>query len=255
MEDSQKYYDHEGKSFYYKDGLTLHAGSGNNAFSLDRKSERDDLKVTPLRSGYIEDLKIGEHVAFQDFDGEEWLECSGLEYSVLSLQSGIPIYVFDNHNHAFYGWAEGMKSDAFKKGATLVHLDAHFDDTQPVHVDVDLNDLEDVWKYTNETLQIASFIKPALELGTFSNVLNYVESSNFTQLPDLKPDQEVILDIDLDVFCDEMSHVSWSEKLNVIRHFLPNTKLVTMATSPFFIDQQRAIDIAKRLLDEVFIQT
>jgi hypothetical protein len=251
-EEIRQFYDNTKNSLYYKKTVFLDPGIANNAFSNTRKRDRNPLEISPLKIAAFEELTVGKHVAFQDFDGDDWMECKGLESALLSFESGIPVYIFDNHNHAFYAWCEGLKASVFQSGAQLVHLDAHFDDSVPENTNVNLDDLQSVWGYTNKTLQIASFIKPALDLGIFSKVLNYVESRDFTALPDLSNEQEIVLDIDLDVFCDEMSHVTWSEKVNVIKHFLPNTKLVTMATSPFFIDQQRAIDIAKRLMKDVF---
>lgn len=228
-------------------------GEGNNAFSIDRKPERENLKVTPLYEGDFSSLRVGDHVAFQDYEDDEWMQCRGLEMAVCSHEADFPVYVFDNHNHAFYGWCEGLKKGFFAKGARLVHLDAHFDDAIPPHSNVDVSNLDDVLKYTHETLQIATFIKPALKLGLFSDVINYVESEHFKSLSSLDPNHEIVLDIDLDVFCDEMSHVSWTQKVEVIKHYLPQVKMVTMATSPFFIDQKRAIDIAQRLMKEVFM--
>lgn len=229
--------------------FVLEPGVGNNAFSIDRKPDRSPLKVTPLVDGQIEDAKLGTEVAFQDFDGERWMECVGLEAAIRCTEFSIPFYLFDNHNQAFYGWAEGMKNGYIKAGATLVHLDAHYDDREPPNVEVDLNDLKDVHRYTNEVLQIATFIRPALQLGMFRSVRNFVESREFEVPLEFGPDEEVVLDIDLDLFCEEMSHVDYSQKIQVIKDCLPHTKLITMATSPFFIDQGKAIDMARRIVE------
>lgn len=250
---SPSHYDHEGRSRFYGVNKVLLPGQGNNAFSLEKMPDRQDLRITPLQKGFIAEAQMGTHVAFQDFDGESWLECTGLQYAVCEMVGNIPVYLFDNHNHAFFGWLEAFHSGSFRKGASLVHMDAHFDDASPDHYDVDLSDLESVWKYTHETLQIASFITPALHHGVFSQCVNYVESGDFEYLMPLNSKTDIVLDLDLDVFCDEMSHVTWSQKIEVLKYYWPQTRCVTMATSPFFIDQQRAIDIAKRLMEEVFI--
>lgn len=248
---------------------SLPSGIGNNAFSLDRKPDRNPLQVTPLKQGSFDELKVGTHVAFQDFDGERWMECVGLESALLCTDYPVPIYVFDNHNQAFYGWAEGRKNAKFKMknekypgeywywsdDMVLVHLDAHYDDREPPSYDVRIDDLDDVQRYTNQVLQIATFIQPALKLGIFSEVRNYVESGDFEQNAKCEiqnAKMNIVLDIDLDVFCEEMSHVSFQEKIRVIREYLPFTKLITMATSPFFIDQEKAIGYAKRIVAELF---
>ncbi|MDP2690807.1 MAG: hypothetical protein U1C97_02580 [Candidatus Gracilibacteria bacterium] len=241
----------------------LQPGVGNNAFSFSRKPDRKPLQITPLRQGSLDELRVGKHIAFQDFNGDEWVECVGLESAILCLDFPIPIYVFDNHNYVFYAWAEARKNAKCKmkneKGAdywswsdrmTLIHMDEHFDAAVPLNVQVDLNDLNDVWRYTNEVLQIATYIKPALELGIFSGCLNFVESRHFEHLAPVSGD--VVMNIDLDVFCDEMNHISWKQKIDVLRYYLPQMKLMTVATSPFFIDQENAILILHRLILELF---
>jgi hypothetical protein len=207
---------------------------------------------------------------------EKWIECVGLESAILCLDFPIPIYIFDNHNHVFYAWAEALKMGWFEKGATLVHMDEHFDAAEPVippdpqplirgadqpnHWQIDLDDLENVWKYTNEILQIATYIKPALKLGMFTECIDYVESKHF-EIPirppnpllrgDFLPSQNVI-NLDIDVFHADMSHISWEQKIDVLKQYLPQTKVITMATSPYFIDQQKAIQLVRRVLDELF---
>ncbi|MDF2379516.1 MAG: UPF0489 family protein [Candidatus Gracilibacteria bacterium] len=237
---------------YYCTGLLLDKGIGNNSFSLDRKPQRSPLRITPLMKGSFGDLQVSDQITFHDFDEDKWVECSGLEKALLCLDYEIPIYVFDNHNHAFYGWCEGLMAGWFQKGATLVHVDAHYDDAVPPNIEVNIDDLKDVFRYTNEVLQIATFINPALELGIFDEVRNYVESKEFGVASlELGEQKQIVLDIDLDVFCTEMSHVEFEQKMEVIRKYLPQTKLITMATSPFFIDQEKAIRMAKRITEEM----
>jgi hypothetical protein len=155
----------------YNDFEFLDPGVGNNGFSMDRRRVRNRLQLTPLRLGSIDDVRIGQHVVFQDFVPDEqgndvWQECRGLDANILCLDYDIPIYVFDNHNLVFYAWMEAvhlgwiggggmrclssdfipMKSDTVSS-CGLIHVDAHFDYNQPESVDVKFDSLHDVVKY------------------------------------------------------------------------------------------------------------
>jgi hypothetical protein len=283
----------DGQNTWYVPGKFLDVGVGNNSFSLPKKSDRNPLEITPLRVGSLDDLRLGKHVAFQDLDysetpsptpdplqgekntppvSEKWIECVGLESAILCLDFPIPIYVFDNHNHVFYAWVEALKMGWFEKGATLVHMDEHFDAGEallppdpltPLQGGTETTEqsLEKIWRYTNEVLQIATYIKPALKLGMFSECIDYVESKHF-EIPmrppnplergNHLPSQNVVINLDIDVFHADMSHISWDQKIEVLKQYLPQTKLITMATSPYFIDQEKAIQLVKRVVQELF---
>lgn len=235
---------------YYAEGVFLKPGEGNNGFSLDRKGERQDLRVTPLAVGSFAELELSDVPALQDFDEDTWVECPGLKSALLSFEYGVPIYFFDNHNHAFYGWCEALKAGWISPGDSLVHIDAHFDDADPPHMDVDIGDLQSVWDYTQHALQIATFIKPALKMGIFSDLVNLVETPDFEHFE--MPKGQIVMDIDLDVFCEEMRHISWQQKVEALKACLPQTALLTVATSPFFIDQEKALAVWSRLCGELF---
>jgi hypothetical protein len=239
-----------GQNPWYVPGKFLEVGVGNNAFSLPKKADRNLLAITPLRAGSLDELRVGKQVGFQDFDGDQWLECVGLESAILCLDYPVPIYIFDNHNHVFYAWAEALKMGWFQSGATLVHMDEHFDDSEPSNplapLKGGIGSLEDVWRYTNEVLQIATYIKPALHLGIFKECLSYVESADFKMRNEGSSD--IVLNLDIDVFHADMSHISWQQKIDVIKYYLPRTKLVTIATSPYFIDQEKAIEFVKKII-------
>ncbi|MGE3278444.1 MAG: UPF0489 family protein [Candidatus Altimarinota bacterium] len=292
----------DGRNPFYQDGVFLPPGVGNNAFSFPKKPDRAPLAITPLKVGSLDELCLGTQVAFQDFDGDEWLECLGLESSILCLDYPIPIYIFDNHNHVFYAWCEALMMGWFQNGATLVHMDEHFDNSEPpfsipteacpelvkwVEESPSRNqaisplrphdpptplkrgntpstsvEMEKIYRYTNEVLQIATYIKPALKMGMFSECIDYVESKHF-ELPFRPPNlltrgnqpgstQNVVLNLDIDVFHPDMSHISWQQKMDVLKYYAPHAKLLTIATSPYFIDQQKAIDLAKRVVQELF---
>jgi homogentisate 1,2-dioxygenase len=54
---------------------------------------------------------------------------------------------------------------------------------------------------------------------------------------DYVPRANSVLNIDLDFFAPEMNFIDEEEKLKLIRNLLGKVKCVTIATSPYFIDQ------------------
>jgi hypothetical protein len=57
--------------------------------------------------------------------------------------------------------------------------------------------------------------------------------------------QSYILDIDVDFWDGKENYESDFE---IIRSLIPHAKLVTIATSPYFMDQKKAIEIIKAIL-------
>ncbi len=51
------------------------------------------------------------------------------------------------------------------------------------------------------------------------------------------PSENSVLNIDLDIFARELDHISEKKKMKIITNLLKKVKYVTIATSPFFIDQ------------------
>jgi hypothetical protein len=106
-------------------------------------------------------------------------------------------------------------------------------------------------------LDIASFIKPAKEIGLISEyemvlteyfLLQYEVSTIFNHF---QPSSSIIVDIDLDFRAPEMGSEYYYQTIKKVRQFiaLPEVSCVTIATSPTYIHQQRAIDILRDILD------
>lgn len=81
---------------------------GNNALSHDIR-ENKSLFIPSIIHGSLSDVQIGMEVVFADRDEQGILrECIGLESFVKTDWNGIPVIVFDNHNHALYFWCEAI---------------------------------------------------------------------------------------------------------------------------------------------------
>lgn len=133
----------------------------------------------------------------------------------------------------------------FTKGCKLVHVDQHKDTREPENYNVDIDNIDDVFKYTNETLNVGSFIKPALKHDIFSEVIIIDSSYGFN----LDIEGEYVLDIDLDIFSKDMDYIPYDLKVSKIKDLIKKAKVITIASSPFFIEQDYAIKVLKELFN------
>lgn len=108
----------------------------------------------------------------------------------------------------------------FTKGCKLVHVDQHKDTREPENYNVDIDNIDDVFRYTNETLNVGSFIKPALKHDIFSEVIIIDSSYGFN----LDIEGEYVLDIDLDIFSKDMDYIPYDLKVSKIKDLIKKQK-------------------------------
>ena len=227
-------------------GFYIDKPYGNNVFSYEER-ENKKIFVPKLIEGTLDDVKIGDNIVFNEIDEEinTEIKAKGLENLVQYKFNNKTIYVFDNHNHAFYFWNKSLKNKEFNKGCKLVHVDQHKDMREPDSYDVDIEDLNNVFTYTNEVLNVGNFIQPALKKEIFSQVIIIDSSYGF----DIKVEGEYVLDIDLDIFSKDMDYIPYDFRIDKIKGLIENAKVITIASSPYFIEQDRAIKVLKELFN------
>lgn len=228
-------------------GFYIDLPVGNNAFSYPLRNIKR-IFVPELITGDIGELAIGEEAAFAEVVSGREVCYPGLRRFLHLQREDKEIFIFDNHNHAFFFWLYWLKNGKFKKGTTLVHVDQHRDTREPEKFlkieEVESIDLREAFDFTNFVLNVGNFIKPALALGVFEEVLHVDSRSAFeSTLP-----EEFVLDIDADIFSADMAYIDHDYKLEKIRSYIDRAKLITIASSPFFIEQERAIQVIKDLL-------
>jgi hypothetical protein len=108
------------------------------------------------------------------------------------------------------------------------------------------NDLDYVTEYTNEVCTIADFIQPALKTGIISQCIQ-VRTENGLLDYDI-PKFSYIVDVDIDFWATEMGIEEFDRTIQKTRQLIAGASMVTIATSPCFIDQERAVEIVKLLL-------
>lgn len=225
-------------------GFYIDKPLGNNVFSYDER-ENKKIYVPKLIQGDLNDVKIGHEVVFSEIEFEEEINSIGLKNIVKFNYKGKNVYIFDNHNHSFYFWIKSLKEGLFNKGCKLVHIDQHKDMREPENYVVDIENLDDVFRYTNYVLNVGNFIKPALYHNIFSDVIIIDSTYGF----EMDIDGEIVLDIDLDIFSKDMEYMSYDLRINKIREYINRANVITIASSPFFIDQGDAIKVLKELFN------
>lgn len=235
----------------YSRPFGLEGPVGNNALSYDRRSAlgaAPTLHVPALMTGGAGDLKAGRSIAFEEFDEHGVLHsCTGLDALVRTTWHGVPTLIFDNHNHAFYFWMEALMTGGLTPGAALIHIDQHRDTRIPER-DYSGSTLEEAFDYTNFHLNVGNYIVPAERCGLVGDI-QFVTGEEALQDFSMVDRQNKILNIDLDFFAPEMGYIDFELASRFIQAHRRTASLVTMATSPFFIDQDEAIDRARFLLN------
>lgn len=229
----------------YDQAFKLTGKRGNNAFSYEERGLEPSLYVPSVIEGTLEDVQEGEEVVFADRDDEGILQnCKGLKHFVKTRFNGVPVVIVDNHNHVFYFWYEALEQGILKRGANLVHIDAHKDARVPETL-FEGGSLEDAFRYTNEVLNVGNYIIPAQKEGLVGEVQFVtgeaaLEDGSFMDRPNK------ILNVDLDFFAPDLSYIDFEKTKAFILEQAKNASLITVCTSPFFIEQKLAI---RRLID------
>ena len=89
----------------------------------------------------------------------------------------------------------------------------------------------------NYSCNVGNYIRPALDAGIIGTMIRIENEFELEKYIDYTPSENSILNLDLDFFAPEMDFIDEEKKLTCIQNLLPKVKCVTIATSPFFIDQ------------------
>lgn len=236
----------------YKNPFYLTEPVGNNAFSYEKRTNKG-LYIPSVIDGIFSDIRRGMEVVFEDFDEKNVLRsCTGLRNFVRMEWNGIPMIVFDNHNHALYFWYEARERGIIGMKNTLVHIDEHSDLWENGN---DLPSgkptLEEVSDFTHYSCNVGNYIQPALREGIAEKMLCIEDTIGMGKYASYQrgENESLILNLDLDFFAPELDYIPFEDKKRIILHFARQAKFITVATSPFFIDQERAIGMLGKVFD------
>ncbi len=173
------------------------------------------------------------------------------------------IYIFDNHNHALYFRYKEYFHWNIQKWSNLIHIDQHTDMNNNKYFITSKTKQsitpETIFKFTNNNCNVWNFIKPAIEEWLIWNItqinteyclLNIIESTNSNShyQKSIFTNINKILDIDLDFRAPEMSITNYRKTIEITKKLIQKSRLVTIATSPYFLNQNLAIKIIEDLL-------
>lgn len=232
------------KSFYIKNPVW------NNAFSFEKRINKELYVADLIKINNLEEIKIWEKVVFEDFNWE--LEsCKWLNNFYEIEWNNKKVYLFDNHNHAYYFWYLARNLKVIWDNNILYHIDEHSDmrDPEKYLLKSESFDLEKVFDYTNNFLNVGNYIIPAIKEWIINEVIQIRNESNLFEYINKNQDfnQSIILNLDLDFFQPDLDFIDYNLKKKVVLDIAKKANVITIASSPFFINQELAIKIFKDL--------
>ena len=229
--------------FYLSENL------GNNAFSFEERKNKK-LWVPELVQWQNTDIELWNKVVFEDYDFDDKLSTNfGLKNFYKISWKGKDIYLFDNHNHAYYFWYLARSEGVIWDNNTLIHVDEHADTRDPGEylMKPKSYDLDEVFHYTNYVFNVGNYIIPAEKEGIIEKTIQVRNTQNLEDYLDLRSTlgSEIILNLDLDFFQPDLDFIDYDLKKKVVLDAAEKAKVITVATSPFFINQELAIRVFK----------
>jgi len=236
----------------------------NNAFSYKERISlwsEGKLCIPSLIQGTVADLQQGSEICFEEaeftesrFNGMvDWkiISCTGLKNFLQTTYHEVPVYIVDNHNHALSFRYTDKKSNVQRSTCNVIHIDQHSDIKENEHVFSEGN-IED---FVNEKTNVGNFITAAINSWIVNTViqirtdyaLENIQRVHGVLRGETWNIEPFILDIDIDFRAEKEASEADFE---IIRKLMKQAELITIATSPYFIDQARAIEIIKKLLSK-----
>lgn len=246
---------------------------GNNTFAYEKRSFVDPdpkLWIPPLQTiQHVSQILLWSETVFCECDDAWALQYfTGLNAVYQVDGQHCPIYIFDNHNYALWFWGKQnnfcTKKDACNASLYIpdvIHIDQH-SDLWPTPTTAQIPDFttctdEQCFDYVVRTCNVGNFINPALDAGIIWSCnwiknqydLEYHFGRNRCNLSPQQPQwsSQCRLDIDLDFWAPGM----WTDlekTIPIVRSLIHEASLVTIATSPYFLDQHRALKLLHLLI-------
>ncbi len=238
----------------YTSPYILDGKRGNNAFSYDSRGENPSLYIAEVKEWRIEDVEKWENIVFEEVEDGVLKSCTWvrnfIQFQLDEFSHKPTVTIFDNHNHALYFWYEALARGDINLWAELIHIDEHSDLWENENTIISRN-LGKIWEFTNSSCNVGNYIQPALSDGTIEKVTRIENEYQVDEYTNYIPNPNSILNLDLDFFSPEMDFINEEKKISLIRHLIPQVRCITIATSPFFIDQDLAIEKLRKIFEKI----
>ena len=210
----------------------------NNQFCFNQV-ENPKIWIADMIEWTEKDLEIWENTVFREIKNWKVVEYKWLKHFIHIKNKNQSIYIFDNHNHALKHRIDEYKQWNIPFWFDLIHIDQHTDmNSSEFKLDLDNPNLDiyNVWNFIQPAIK-SWLIKHVEQINTEYKLLNYEIENN-----------DLILDIDLDFRAPEMSIEKHEETIEKVKKLISRSRVVTIATSPYFLDQILAINVCCDLL-------
>lgn len=242
----------------YKKWFFIENPVWNNEFSYEKRKNKKIFVPSLIEAKDFSEIKLQddkEKIAFEDFDFDDKLSTNYWLKNFYKFKiKWKEIILFDNHNHAFYFWYEARKKWIIWNKNILIHIDEHADtrDNNKFINREETQDLQKVFDFTNFVLNVWDYIIPAQKEGIIweifqvrntQNLEDYLEKfgKNFIKK------EKIILNLDLDFFQPDLDFIDFDLKEKVVLDAFEKADFITVCTSPFFINQNLAIEKFKNI--------
>lgn len=211
----------------------------NNQFCFNQV-ENPKIWVADMIEWTEKDLEIWENTVFREMKNWNISEYKWLKNFIHIKKENQSIYIFDNHNHALKYRINEHKLWNIPFWFDLIHIDQHTDmNSSEYELDLENPNLNvyNVWNFIQPAIK-SWLISKVEQINTEYKLLNFQTNEN-----------DLILDIDLDFRAPEMSIEKYSETIEKVKILISKSRVVTIATSPYFLEQWFAIELCKKLLE------
>lgn len=182
-----------------------------------------------------------EHSSEVVFFDEHQRGYTGLKQCFWTYWKRKPVFVVDNHHKVLSVFAE--LSRYFQHPLQIVHIDAHRDDAIfPYEYNESIPELE-------KKCRVSDYLDVAQKLKIVDTIFSYTQSFEFEAFS--VPNNNFILNLDIDIYGEEGSMIETKKKTEVITKAWYNARAICIATSPGFINQQNAFRIIDTFLSEL----
>jgi len=236
----------------YQDWFRIKENIWNNAFSYDiRKLKNSEPKiyVTNLIQWTIDDIQIWDKIVFEEINSKWQIQSFVWLKNFIKIKTNI--YIFDNHNHSLFFRYQELLAWNISRWINLIHIDQHTDmnvNTNVIARNIETKqsyNIEELFDFVNYKCNVWNFITPAIQDGLISKVIQINTEYSLLNFNFQSRTNNYILDIDLDFRHPNMWIEEYNKSIEITKNLISQSSLVTIATSPYFLDQNLAIKILK----------